>query len=180
MDDDQIARLIREAYQTKAAPDDLAQILQYARQLRKQPKGHRAGMQDRKLTHTHLDRPVLMPSTEQRTLGAAPLQARERHRRIPSWALTAVITFVCLLAGGGLGYLLRGPTPSPVPVPTVVTKTVVRTVTKPVAPPSCLETARRGDEAMDLLVRNVRDRRLAAALKAYTSASQACRKQAPR
>jgi hypothetical protein len=108
----------------------------------------------------------------------APPQAPESHRRVPSWAVPAVIAVACLLAGGGLGFLLHSPAPAPVPIPTVVTQTVVRTETKPVAPPACLETARRGDEAMDLLVRNVRDRRLAAALKAYTTASQACRREA--
>jgi hypothetical protein len=108
----------------------------------------------------------------------APPPAPESHQRIPSWAVTAVIAVACLLAGGGLGFLLRSPAPAPVPIPTVVTQTVVRTETKPVAPRACLETARRGDQAMDLLVRNVRDRRLAAALKAYTTASQACRREA--
>jgi hypothetical protein len=116
----------------------------------------------------------LVPQTPE----PAPPQAPEPNRRIPSWAVPAVIAVVCLLVGGGLGFLLRGPAPAPVPIPTVVTRTVVRTETKPVAPPACLETAQRGDEAMDLLVRNVRDRRLAAALKAYTTASQACRREA--
>ena len=107
-----------------------------------------------------------------------PPQAPESHRRIPSWAVPAVIAVVCLLAGGGLGFLLRSPAPAPVPIPTVVTQTVVRTETKPVAPRACLETARRADEAMDMLVRNIRDRRLASVLKAYTTASQACRREA--
>jgi hypothetical protein len=112
------------------------------------------------------------------TPALAPPQAPESHRRIPSWAVPAVIAVVCLLAGGGLGFLLHSPAPAPVPIPTVVTQTVVRTETKPVAPRACLETARRGDEAMDMLVRNIRDRRLASVLKAYTSASQACRREA--
>ena len=45
-------------------------------------------------------------------------------------------------------------------------------------PRSCLATARRGDEVIALLNRNVRNRRLAEALKAYTLASQACRQEA--
>jgi hypothetical protein len=89
-----------------------------------------------------------------------------------------VVALACLLAGGGLGILLRSPTPSPEPVPTVITQTVVRTQTKPVAPRACLETAQHGDQTMDLLVRHIRDRRLALALKAYTTASQACRREA--
>jgi hypothetical protein len=47
-----------------------------------------------------------------------------------------------------------------------------------VVPPTCLETARRADELMDLFTRKVRDRRLSLALKEYTLASQACRKEA--
>ena len=99
-------------------------------------------------------------------------------RRLPRWVVPAVIAFVCLLAGAGLGYLVHRPAASPEPVPTVLTRTVTVTKTKPVAPPACLETARRGDESIDLLLRNVRDRRLSLAMKAYTVASQACRKEA--
>src|SRR6266511_4015687 len=47
-----------------------------------------------------------------------------------------------------------------------------------VVPPACLQTAQRGDELIALFTRNVRDRRLDSALKAYTLASQACRKEA--
>src|SRR6266511_3125857 len=43
---------------------------------------------------------------------------------------------------------------------------------------ACLQTAQRGDELIALFTRNVRDRRLDSALKAYTLASQACRKEA--
>jgi hypothetical protein len=104
---------------------------------------------------------------------ASPPASRPR----PSWAAAAIAT-ACLLAGGGLGYLLRSPAPSPEPAPTAITQTVVRTKTKPVAPQACLEAARRGDETIDLLLRNIRDRRLSSAVKAYTTASQACRRQA--
>src|SRR6266511_1146674 len=45
-------------------------------------------------------------------------------------------------------------------------------------PPPCLQTAQRSDELIALFTRNVRDRRLDSALKAYTLASQACRKEA--
>ncbi len=99
-------------------------------------------------------------------------------RRTPTWVVPAVIALVCLLAGGGLGYLLHRPAAASLePVaPAVITRTIVRD--KPVAPPACLEAARRADETMDMLVRNVRDRRLSLALKAYTVASQACRREA--
>jgi hypothetical protein len=45
-------------------------------------------------------------------------------------------------------------------------------------PSSCLEAARKGDLTIHLYTINVRDRRLVEALKAYTLASQACRKEA--
>lgn len=109
---------------------------------------------------------------------APTLEPPPASRPHPSWTLAAVVALACLLAGGGLGILLRSPTPSPEPVPTVITQTVVRTQTKPVAPRACLETAQHGDQTMDLLVRHIRDRRLALALKAYTTASQACRREA--
>ncbi|HZD72175.1 MAG TPA: hypothetical protein VFA45_25635 [Actinomycetes bacterium] len=108
----------------------------------------------------------------------APALGPRPRRRALSWAAPAAIALVCLLAGGGLGYYLHGPPASPELTPTVITQTVVRTETKPVAPRACLEAARRGDESIDLLLRNVRDRRLSLALKAYTTASQACRQEA--
>jgi hypothetical protein len=112
--------------------------------------------------------------------GTRTVEAPPAGRRVPSWRVPAVVVLalLCLLVGGGLGFLLRGPAPAPVTIPTVVTRTVVRTETKPVAPPACLATAQRGDEVIDLLVRNIRDRRLTIALKAYTTASQACRREA--
>jgi hypothetical protein len=99
-------------------------------------------------------------------------------RRTPSWTVAAVIALVCLLAGGGLGYLLHRPAAAaaPEPIPTAITSVVVQT--RPVAPPACLQAAQRGDETIDLLVRNIRDRRLSLALKSYTTASQTCRKEA--
>jgi hypothetical protein len=98
----------------------------------------------------------------------------------PAWVLALVVA--CLLVGGGLGYLLHRPAAGPA-WPTV-TSIVTRTAPAPqakarvVAPPACLQTAQRGDEVIDLFTRNVRDRRLSLALKAYTEASQACRKEA--
>jgi hypothetical protein len=103
--------------------------------------------------------------------------AQAPRRRGPGWALVAAVALACLLVGGGIGYLLHRPAASvEVAAPAVVTRTVVRD--KPVAPRACLETARRGDETMDMLVKNIRDRRLSLALKAYTVASQACRREA--
>lgn len=97
----------------------------------------------------------------------------------PAWVL-ALVLVACLLLGGGLGYLLHRPTDG-ITLPTVtsiVTRTAPQSPPRTVAPPACLETAQRADEMIDLFTRNVRDRRLSLALKAYTEASQACRKEA--
>jgi hypothetical protein len=102
------------------------------------------------------------------------------------WLVAAALVFVL---GTGLGYLLPRPGAGAQPVPPstqppATTLVAPRTTTPPppppsaVVPPACLETARRGDETINLLVRNVRNRRLAEVLKAYTLASQACRKEA--
>jgi hypothetical protein len=91
---------------------------------------------------------------------------------------------VALLVGVGLGYALPGPraeraatpqppaTAAPAPIRAVQTRTVTS------VPSSCLEAARKGDLTIHLYTINVRDRRLVEALKAYTLASQACRREA--
>jgi hypothetical protein len=106
-----------------------------------------------------------------------------RSRLVMGWPLgmLAIVVVACLLLGGGLGYLLHRPSAGTVLPPT--TSIVTRVVPSPpqtrnVAPPACLDTAKRADELMDLFTRNIRDRRLGVALKAYTLASQACRKEA--
>jgi hypothetical protein len=104
-------------------------------------------------------------------------------RLVMGWplAVVAAVAVVCLLLGAGLGYLLHRPAAAATEVP--ATSIVTRVVPSPpqtrvVAPPVCLDSAKRADELMDLFTRNVRDRRLSLALKAYTVASQACRKEA--
>jgi hypothetical protein len=92
---------------------------------------------------------------------------------------------VALLVGVGLGYALphqraRAPTATPQPpataAPAPIRAVQTRTVTS--VPSSCLEAARKGDLTIHLYTINVRDRRLVEALKAYTLASQACRREA--
>jgi hypothetical protein len=109
----------------------------------------------------------------------------------PRWQPVAAAALILLL-GIGLGYLLprsgAGAQPVPTPAPTSRPPAGAQAPStrasqpgpapKAVVPPACLETARRGDEVVHLLMTNVRDRRLAAALKAYTLASQACREEA--
>jgi hypothetical protein len=97
----------------------------------------------------------------------------------PTWML-ALAAAACLLISGGLGYLLHRPTAGLTwpTVTSIVTRTAPAPKARAVAPPACLQTAQRADEMIDLFTRNVRDRRLSLALKAYTEASQACRKEA--
>jgi len=116
--------------------------------------------------------PALPPP--QKPAAAAPAA----DRQLPTWALPAVVALVCLLVGGGLGFLLHRP--AAISAQPTTSTVVVSTLpeTKSVAPPACLESARRADVVIDLLIRNIRDRRLTMALEAYTEASQACRKEA--
>jgi hypothetical protein len=105
-----------------------------------------------------------------------------------SRVLVAVAVAVALLVGVGLGYALphqraRAPTaaqraaaPPPVGTRAPASTQAPRVATR--VPPSCLETARKGDLTIHLYTINVRDRRLVEALKAYTLASQACRREA--
>jgi hypothetical protein len=107
----------------------------------------------------------------------------------PRWQWVAAVALIFAL-GTGFGYLLTRPgagdppasppaTAAPAaqpPVTTLAQRTPPET--RVVVPPACLETAHLGDEVFALLTSNVRDRRLADAMKAYTLASQACRKEA--
>jgi hypothetical protein len=105
----------------------------------------------------------------------------------PRWQLVAAMALILLL-GTGLGYLLprsgAGAQPAPTSRPPATAQAPSTRApqpgpaSRPVVPPACLETARRGDEVVHLLMTNVRNRRLAEALKAYTLASQACREEA--
>jgi hypothetical protein len=110
---------------------------------------------------------------------AAPLDQPAR----PRWQWLAAVALIFVL-GTGLGYLLPrsggSAQPAPPPQPSVTTPAAPQPSTPPraIAPPACLETARRADEVIALLNRNIRTRRLAEALKAYTLASQACRQEA--
>jgi hypothetical protein len=107
--------------------------------------------------------------------GVVPPPAKGRPIRV-----LAVGVVACLLLGGGFGYLLHHPKAAAIQPTTIsiVTRPVPEPQVRVVAPPACLQTAERGDELIDLLTRNVRDRRLDSALRAYTLASQACRKEA--
>ena len=103
----------------------------------------------------------------------------------PRWWWAAALTLL-FLVGGLFGWLLRGEGGSePPPTPTTVAaavpppappETVIRTKTS--VPEACLDTAKLGDEVIARLTRNQRDNRLFPALRKYTIASQACRREA--
>ena len=126
--------------------------------------------------------------TDEHHGGAAPPvlpPAPPAERRRPNWRLVAAAV-VLLLVGTAFGWVLSpGGSDSPPLVAATGTTTVqppptARTVTKTVVsvPEQCVETAELGDEVISRLNRNVRDERLFLALRDYTIASQACRREA--
>jgi hypothetical protein len=111
--------------------------------------------------------------------------AAEASRRTPwGWLLasSAVTLLIGLVLGFALGSARSGaepagtsvaPPPATRPAPARVPAVTVRSV----ATPACLETAARGDEVIELLVRNRRSR-AADLLGAYAVASRQCRRDA--
>jgi len=125
---------------------------------------------------------ALAPTTAPPNQPPPPAPPDELPAR-PRWQWVAAVAL--LLVGTGLGYALpsAGPNDPPPPPPPSTARPPASTQpqqpqTVPSVPQVCLETARRGDKVIAKLVINDRDRRLAEALKAYTLASQACRKEA--
>ena len=133
-----------------------------------------------------VDQPEPAPQAERQALPAPPTAPPLLVGR-PRWWWAAALTLL-FLAGGLFGYLLpRGgegsaagpPSPSTVAPPVAEPappETVIRTKTS--VPEACLDTAELGDEVIARLNRNQRDNRLFLALRDYTIASQACRKEA--
>jgi hypothetical protein len=116
---------------------------------------------------------------------ALPPPAPPEQPARPRWQWLAAVALVFTL-GIGFGYLLprsgAGAQPAPPPQPSATSPPAPQTSAAPtpkaVVPRVCLETARLADQTIHLLVTNVRTRRLAESLKAYTLASQACREEA--
>jgi hypothetical protein len=117
--------------------------------------------------------------------GGRPVGAVQGSRRTP-WGRLLASSAVTLVVGMVLGFALgsarsggepagatgaRPPATRPAPAP--VTSATVRSV----ATPACLEAAAKGDEVIDLLVRNRRSR-AADLLGAYAIASRQCRRDA--
>lgn len=111
---------------------------------------------------------------------------RRPQRRL----VLAVSLLLVLVLALGVGFLIGvqrgqdiGGHLTPVPtaragtaVPSTTHAAVTQTVTS--VPQQCVETAELADEVISRLNRNVRDERLFLALRDYTIASQACRRQA--
>jgi hypothetical protein len=114
-----------------------------------------------------------------------PAPAVERR---PRWQLVGAAVLLLLLgtllgwavAGGGGDDPTAQPTTAPTTAqpsgPTTTTKPQVRTVVS--VPEECVDTAELADEVISRLNRNIRDERLFLALRDYTIASQACRREA--
>jgi hypothetical protein len=110
--------------------------------------------------------------------------APERPTR-PRWQWAAAVALIFVL-GIGFGFALprsaakdNSPPPTaPATAPATTQAPQVRTV--PSVPEVCLETAQKGDQTIAKLMNNDRDQSLAEIYKAYTLASQACRKEASR
>jgi hypothetical protein len=129
------------------------------------------------------------PATAAPAAGGEPQPATlvQAPRRPPrAWLLGALA--VTLAVGGVLGFAVgsvrSGSEPTRAPAthaaaaqPTQAPQTSVVVVARPTASSACLETARRGDQLIGLLIRNQRSR-AADLLVAYTVASRQCRKDA--
>jgi hypothetical protein len=129
------------------------------------------------------DEPEPAPQAERKALPAPPPAPPLLAGR-PRWWWAAALTLL-FLVGGLFGYLLpRGdgeppPTPATVAAPPASKappETVIRTRTS--VPDTCVETAQLADDIIARLTSNQRDNRLALAIRDYTIASQACRKEA--
>ena len=125
------------------------------------------------------------PGEPERATAPAPPPAPAVERR-PRWQLAAVAVLL-LLVGTAFGWALGqggadDPPPQAIPAPTTAQPPEPTTTTKPqvrtVVPEECVDAAELADEVISRLNRNVRDERLFLALRDYTIASQACRREA--
>jgi hypothetical protein len=122
------------------------------------------------------------PSATPATPGPGVFQAR------PGWWWAGLVALL-FVAGTAFGLLLPwgGDGPDEAPPPQAMTATTApqasttqptRTRTVVSVPEACVEAAELADEVISRLNRNDRDNRLALALRDYTIASQACRREA--
>jgi hypothetical protein len=122
------------------------------------------------------------PVVDERYRRQAPPAAGRR----PLWPWLVALLAVFAL-GLAVDHAVLAPAPRPAQAASTQPPSVAPTTTPGSAaparpqssvPPSCLETAQRGDELIDLLVHKARGIDVTKALAAYTKASQTCRKEA--
>jgi len=111
-----------------------------------------------------------------------PLEAPRRRPRAWRLVVPAVTLAVGVVLGFALGSARAGGEPATItatrsPATQPPRAPVTSIVVRPTASSACLETARRADELIQLLVTN-RRRRAAEVLVAYTVASRQCRRDA--
>jgi hypothetical protein len=129
-----------------------------------------------------------MPEEPHQQLALSPSSPATSLLRRPQRRLALAVNLLLVLAlgvgflvgvqrGKDLGHLTQVPTPSAsTAVPSPTRPVPARTVTS--VPEQCVETVELADEVISRLNRNVRDERLFLALRDYTIASQACRREA--
>ena len=127
------------------------------------------------------------PTDTEESGGAPPAlpPAPPVERKRPRWQLVGAAVLLVLL-GTVFGWALAPgdapPQASAAPTPTTAaeptTTATTRVVTQVSVPEQCVETAELADEVISRLNRNIRDERLFLALRDYTIASQACRREA--
>ena len=124
-----------------------------------------------------------MPEEPHQQLALSPSSPATSLLRRPQRRLALAVNLLLVLAlgvgflvgvqrGKDLGHLTQAPTPSASTAVPAVPKTVTS------VPQQCAETVELADEVISRLNRNVRDKRLFLALRDYTIASQACRREA--
>ena len=125
-----------------------------------------------------LDEPTLDPARSLPPPAPPPLRRPQRLALAVNLLLVMALGVVLVVA------VQRGPATGPsATVPAARATTVppstaveVRTVTS--VPEQCVEAAELADEVISRMNRNIRDERLTFALRDYTIASQACRREA--
>jgi hypothetical protein len=95
----------------------------------------------------------------------------------PALTLAVGLTLGFTLGATQVGRQRTGPAPTFAAPTTRLVPTPSRVVVRHYASPACLETARRGDHLIDLLIRNQRDQ-VEDLLVLYTVAARQCRKDA--
>jgi hypothetical protein len=125
------------------------------------------------------DPAAALPSEPLASPPAGPPRQTRRLALAVNLVLVLVLGVIVGVVGVRRGQNAVAPAPNP-PASTVVASTVPQTLTRTAVqvPKACLDVAELADEVISRLNRNDRDSRLALALRDYTIASQACRRQA--